>query len=267
MTSRSRRRKKFEPTEEHPDERWMASYMDMVTVLMCMFIVLFAMSSVDAKKFEQLKNSLATGFGAVDVGKVDTAEGFVVEPEDVNDEGQPVPVTDLELARQEVDELLAIQQAVSSRLDAVGLLETVEFEIDERGLSIRLIGAESFFYPDAADLTDQTVQVLKAVGPVIGQSSKEIAVEGHTAIVTAPNPRYWELSSSRATNVVRNLIEVNGVPEKRIRAVGYGSTRPLRTGSSPTELQANRRTDIVVISDAPEEVRALIEGVIKERTA
>ena len=58
-----------EEHEEHVDERWMASYMDMVTVLMCMFIVLFAMSTVDQAKFVQLKNSLATGFGAVDVAR------------------------------------------------------------------------------------------------------------------------------------------------------------------------------------------------------
>ncbi|MBW8872765.1 MAG: flagellar motor protein MotB, partial [Leifsonia sp.] len=62
----ARRRKKHEEPEEHEnEERWMASYMDMVTVLMCMFIVLFAMSTVDAKKFEALKDSLATGFGQV----------------------------------------------------------------------------------------------------------------------------------------------------------------------------------------------------------
>ena len=59
-----RRRRRHEPHEENgPDERWMASYLDMVTVLMCMFIVLFAMSTVDKDKFEALSNSLATGFG------------------------------------------------------------------------------------------------------------------------------------------------------------------------------------------------------------
>lgn len=241
----------------------MASYMDMVTVLMCMFIVLFAMSSVDAKKFEQLKNSLATGFGSVQEGKVDTAEGFVVEPELVDAEGQPVE--DLELARDEVDELLDIQRRISRALDRKGLLHTVEFDIDERGLSVRLIGAESFFLPDAADLTGQTVAVLDAVGPILAGTAREIAVEGHTATVSAPNPRYWELSSERATNVVRNLVERNSVAPERIRAVGFGSYRPLRNGNSEAVLSANRRTDIVVVSDAPEHVRELISGVIRAR--
>ena len=66
----------------------MASYMDMVTVLMCMFIVLYAMSSVDQHKFEQLRASLATGFGTVETATVDTAEGTVVAAENVNAEGE-----------------------------------------------------------------------------------------------------------------------------------------------------------------------------------
>ncbi len=73
-----------ETRAHHVDERWMASYMDMVTVLMCLFIVLYAMSTVDANKFEKLRNSLATGFGAVASETVDTASGTVVPPEFVD---------------------------------------------------------------------------------------------------------------------------------------------------------------------------------------
>ena len=90
MTGVSRGRKKHtEEHEEHgPDERWMASYMDMVTVLMCMFIVLFAMSTVDAKKFDLLRNSLATGFGQTDIGKLDTAKGTVLDPTKATKSGE-----------------------------------------------------------------------------------------------------------------------------------------------------------------------------------
>src|SRR3954469_14970615 len=99
MSRNSRRRSGGHEEEEHVDERWMASYMDMVTVLMCMFIVLFAMSTVDQDKYEQLRNSLATGFGAVEAGKVDTAEGTVVPADHVDDTGENF--TAAELAAQE----------------------------------------------------------------------------------------------------------------------------------------------------------------------
>src|SRR5690606_36996359 len=128
---RSRRRKLVEDGEDdHPDERWMASYMDMVTVLMCMFIVLFAMSTVDQQKFEQLANSLATGFGATDIGAIDTAEGVVV-PEEMVD-AQDVGFTDLELAIQEVERLDALRDEIDARLRAKKLQNTVEYELDER---------------------------------------------------------------------------------------------------------------------------------------
>lgn len=260
---RRRGRQSFTPPDEHPDERWMASYTDMVTVLMVLFIVLFAMSAVDAQKFEKLKNSLASGFGVVNEGKVDTAEGVVVPPEKVDAELEGM--TDLELAMAETDELLAIQARISKDLARQGLLDSVRFAIDERGLSVRLVGAESFFRPDSADLTDQTVRVLDTIRPVVSLTKREVAVEGHTAKVNAPNPRYWELSSERATNVVRNLIRPGGIAPERIRAVGFGSARPLTPGKTSEELMLNRRTDVVVLSDESESVRALIPGVLKSR--
>ncbi|MGH1526719.1 flagellar motor protein MotB [Leifsonia sp. L25] len=114
----ARRRKKHEEPEEHEnEERWMASYMDMVTVLMCMFIVLFAMSTVDAKKFEQLKDSLATGFGQVKTQKIDTASGVVVPPKHVDESGKS---TDFALAQQEAQNLQRLKDQIQAALTKDG---------------------------------------------------------------------------------------------------------------------------------------------------
>src|SRR5690606_16391506 len=86
-TGRSRRRRSAGHGESGPDERWMASYMDMVTVLMCLFIVLYAMSSVDQGKFQALRDSLATGFGVDETHFADTAQGIVVPAESAGAEG------------------------------------------------------------------------------------------------------------------------------------------------------------------------------------
>jgi chemotaxis protein MotB len=252
---------------EHVDERWMASYMDMVTVLMCMFIVLFAMSSVDADKFEKLKNSLATGFGATDVGSVDTAEGVVVTADKVGEEGEPLelPLTDLELAKAEVDELEQLKEQIRLNLAAQNLEHAVDFEIDERGLTIRLIGSETFFASNSVDLAGVAPAVLDAVSPVLSATAYQIAVEGH-ADSRNPGPPYptnWELSSGRATQVLRRLVENGHVGQERIGAIGYGSARPVATGGSEADMAANRRVDIVVISDQPESVRALIPSVLE----
>ena len=304
MSKRPHRKRRGEDHgEEHPDERWMASYMDMVTVLMCMFIVLYAMSSVDQQKFEQLRASLATGFGSVETATVDTAEGTVVPAEYANDEGESFtggaavadaspetpgqepgsaavaaptpspspsaggdaaePTTDRERAVQEVENLRALQERIDAGLRERDLAEAVRYVIDERGLTIRLVGSETFFLPDSSQLTEQTLRVLESVGPVLASVPNEVGVEGHTARLSqsVPRPLDWELSTERAVNVVRNLIDTGGVPAPRLSAIGYGESRPLAPGTSEAELELNRRVDIVVHSDEPEGVRALIPEI------
>ncbi len=264
---RSRRRKLVEDEDDHPDERWMASYMDMVTVLMCMFIVLFAMSTVDQKKYEQLANSLATGFGATDVGAIDTAEGIVV-PEDMVD-AEDVELTELELAIKEVERLNALRDDIDARLKAKKLQHTVEYELDERGLTVRLVGSETFFTNNSVTLSRAAKQVLNAMAPVLVKSKYQVSVEGHADHRRAvyPYPTNWELASGRSTQVLRQLVETGGMPAARIASVGFGSARPIASGKSVAELAKNRRVDIVVLSDQPETIRSLIPAVVERELA
>jgi len=236
----------------------MASYMDMVTVLMCLFIVLFAMSSLDKAKFEQLKESLASGFGIV---LPEETPGPGTEPS-----GAPEPtLTDLDRARQEVEALIALRDRIAAGLDDRGLGGAVEFRLDERGLTIRLVGSETFFAPNSTELTGRTEAVLDAVAPVLRPTKYQISVEGHADFHGSPYPfpTVWELSSGRATQVLRHLVEEGGIAPQRIGAVGYGSARPATTGSSEEDMALNRRVDIAVLSNKPESIRALIPEVLR----
>ncbi|WP_104099302.1 flagellar motor protein MotB [Cryobacterium sp. M96] len=263
-----RRRGLEEEHVEHVDERWMASYMDMVTVLMCMFIVLFAMSSVDQEKFLQLKNSLATGFGATDVGKVDTAKGVVVTKDKVA-QSEVTGFTDIDLAAAEVTDLTAVRDALQAAVDAQGVAQEVQFTIDDRGLIIGLIGSEAFFEPNLANLSRQAVQVLDAVAPILSANTREVKVEGHADRhgVTTNYPTDWELSAGRATAVLRRLVEFGGVGQERVSAVGYGSARPVAEGADLAAQAQNRRVDVVLLSSQPEAVRTLIPDIVSGFTA
>lgn len=240
--------------------RWMVSYMDMVTVIMCLFIVLFAISSVDQDKYQELKSSLAAGFGTIE--DADVVEAVIDNPATE----PPADVeTDLERALAEVADLTALRDAMAKDLEAYGMSETVRFEIDERGLTVRLVSADTFFSPGSADLTEEAGAVLQIVGPVLAPTSYEIQVEGNAdykSTVGSRFPTNWELSSSRATAVLRYLVEHSGLTEHRIAAVGFGSARPLAAGTHPEALAANRRVDIMVLSAQPEAVRALIPEVL-----
>ncbi|HEV7168557.1 MAG TPA: flagellar motor protein MotB [Micrococcaceae bacterium] len=265
MSARPRRKIFGKPAEQHQDERWMASYMDMVTVLMCMFIVLYAMSTVDKTKFEILKNSLATGFGVVSTEKVDTAKGVVVPPKLVNTNGEAF--TDLDLAKKEVDRLTALRDQMNANLKAVGLSDAVKFTIDQRGLTVRLVSQQTFFNPDDATLTAQTVKVLDSIAPVLASVTLDVSVEGNAALVPAEytDPQYWEISVARSVHVVRHLTEGDGIDPKRMSAVGFGASRPMGATNSAEDLAMNRRVDIVVLSDQSEDVRSLIPEVLKAR--
>jgi len=240
----------------------MASYMDMVTVLMCLFIVLYAMSSVDNEKFTQLKSSLATGFGQVNVGKVDTAKGVVVPPRDVGKDGT-LSKDKLLLAITEVDKLAALRDAMHHSLASRGLSGNVEFDIDQRGLTVKLVGSQTFFMPDSPLLSTTAERVLAAISPELKAAGLEISVEGHAANAVTNYPSVWELSAERAVGVLRNLVERGGIPGKTVGAVGYGSARQVNDDSTEALRERNRRVDIVVLSSQPEDVRALIPDALK----
>lgn len=283
--------RKHEEEEHENHERWAVSYADMMTVLCALFIVLYAISVVDQTKFEQLRNSLAVGFGADPVsliegasGPLDGVDSFQIMPDftgvsgtDNPDAVESTSESSLQLSKEAQDFLKAateyaqlddIEQQIREQLDAKGLSAAVEYKIDERGLVVGLIGTDVFFEADDATLTGSAQLVVDTMAVPLRSQSRQISIEGHANVL--PSARYatnWELSSDRATQVLRRFVEAGGILGNQISATGYGDARPQVAGSSPEALRANRRVDIVILSSASEEVRALlpqIEAAIKD---
>ena len=248
----------------HADDRWLVSYADMITVLMCLFLVLFAMSSIDADKYAQLRDSLATGFGTTPSTNVDSAVGVVVEPQYVNKEGIGFTsdVTDessLELAKDEVASFKAVAAQITAGLQAQGLGDQVAFTIDERGLTINLSGGQTFFDLNRAELLPAALATIETIGPVLAGQPNDISVEGHadTTPAGAPYATNWELAGARSTAVLRYLVETDGINPARISSVSFGSARP-----SAGDAALNRRVDVVLETNLPPAAAALIPTVI-----
>ncbi|WP_417564419.1 OmpA/MotB family protein [Microbacterium sp.] len=263
MSVRRGRRRPVVDEGHGPDERWMASYLDMVTVLMCMFIVLFAMSTVDAEKFVALSNSLATGFGQQPSQTVDATQGVVVPVELIDKDAQDFAAAELKAARAEFDDLSALRDRLHEALTAQGLKDAATFTIDERGLTIGLVSAETFFATNSTTLSRKAVRVLDALGGVMSGIPNQISVEGHAdrRMAAAPFPTNWELAAGRSTQVLRHLVEGCGLDPAHVQSVGYGDARPTVAGSSPAALAQNRRVDIVILSAATEGVRRLLPAM------
>jgi chemotaxis protein MotB len=217
-----------------------------------------------------LRNSLAAGFGVTKVNANDPADSTVqVMPDTVYAKGEGATQADkalneVERAVKEVDELTALKEQIRVALAHEGLADSVRFVIDERGLTVRLVGTETFFQTGSAVLTAEAGRILDAVSPALVGTAHDISVEGHADYRKSvyPYPSNWELSADRAVHVLRHVVEIGGVPQERIAAVGYGAARPIATGTSPDQLAANRRVDIVVLSKESDAVRALLPKIV-----
>jgi len=295
------RRRGGDHDEEHVNhERWLVSYSDMITVLMALFIVLYAISQVDHGKYMELRQSLASGFqsdtgsesvldGTTSImdgqsmlpeqttqdgsaGMVDADQGLGQQGKDPMSQLSPTEPDDavdpevLAAAKAEAAHLAEIRAAIQKHLDSAGLGDTVRFRVDERGLVLGLVADDVFFAAASAVLTPTAERVLDVAGPTLAGLGEQISVEGHANVLPVSG-RYatnWELSADRATQVLRHLVESDGLPGNRIMAVGYGDERPLVEGTSAQAMETNRRVDLVILSDAPEAVRALLPAVSKE---
>jgi chemotaxis protein MotB len=277
--------------EEHENhERWLVSYADMMTLLMVLFIVLFAISQVDQKKFAALKEGLTTGLGSsvnapVTGGTgITSTDGVMPAPIDLGAAGaaaeasatraqQQVPRSapststandTLAAARREAADLAEIERRISAALRAKGLADSVRFKVDERGLVVALVSDDVFFANASADLRPQGREVLRAVAPVLRAVGRDVAVEGHAnhlALRSSAYPSNWELSAARAGSVVRYLQSDDGVPARRLSATGYGSSRPMYPSRDKRSIRFNRRVDVVLVSDQPSAVRALVPKI------
>jgi chemotaxis protein MotB len=290
------RRKHHEEHEEHENhERWLVSYADMITVLMALFIVLFAMSTIDETKFWELRASLANSFGhelaAVQGGKSPTPGDSA--PEGPLASGPIVPGSTDEKAKiehavklaksqeamaeaqatreqveKEIDTLEKIRKQLAKALQGTDAAKSLQFRYDERGLVVSVITDAVMFAPDRAELTKSGREIVHAFGPVLRSAPNDIMVEGHTNTVPVP-PKYypseWELSSARASAVVRQLVRNEEIASNRLSATGWADQRPLIPGTSPEANRVNRRVEIVIGTTLPPEDRSLLGTVASQK--
>jgi chemotaxis protein MotB len=250
--------------------------------------VLFAMSKVDEQKFAALAKGMADAFGTpVSVMTSATPEGAALDglpgaidiasaiPPDPTVSQAQVDQAAAQAAAERAERvaaeaaaayenLAAARDAIDAALTAAGHAGAAQFEIDERGLVVHIVADQVLFDAEEAVLRPEGGAILSSVAPTLTALPNQLAVEGHANhLPVSPGsvwPSNWELSAYRATTVVRYLAG-DGVPENRMSANGYGSTRPLVPQSDPGAISENRRVDIVVLSNASAEANALLPGI------
>jgi chemotaxis protein MotB len=264
----SRRRKHVHHEEEHEnEERWLVSFADMMTLLFCLFMVLFAISSVNTSKMEALAKSLQEAFsGKVLSGGQAVMETGAATPPEQAQATPPVPammpVTSLnesnatpnaaELqrrAKQEEEELQALRIRVEKLAQQEGVSSNVAVTVRRRGLVVELLTDRVFFESGQAVVKPHAQGLLVKIGHIIaGERKHPVVVEGHTdsrPIATSQFPSNWELSGARAGAVVR-IFQDNGVNGKRLSTQGFGSQVPVATNATAAGQSRNRRVVAVL---------------------
>jgi chemotaxis protein MotB len=245
--------------EHENSERWLLTYADMITLLVAFFIMLYSMSVMNQAKFQQLAISVRSGFGQSAVngvptvfargGGLNSTPSFVSSSKSDGSSGEDF-VKDAK-QRQDADGLDKAYAAVKAYIQKNGLRDAMHVVRNERGVVVTVMTDKMLFAPGQADLRPEELTLLNTVGDVMQKAVPEnpVRVEGHTdslPIHTLRFPSNWELSTTRATTVLR-YFEARGVGAKRLEAAGYADQRPLTANDTDGHRAQNRRVEIVIL--------------------
>ncbi len=228
--------------EEHEggSERWLLTYSDMITLLMAFFIMMYSMSVLNIAKFHEAAISIRSGFGGLVDGQgksVLNASGQLgIKPSPIMGSSVGVP--------------WKVVKEIHSMVKKEHFGRAVSMRIDERGLIVSLVTDKVLFARGQAELSPMAKRILGKIAGILRGVPNQIRIEGHTCDLPVSSRRYpsnWELSTSRATNVVRYLIEHKEIPTDRLSAAGYADSKPLLPNTSEVNRAMNRRVDIVIL--------------------
>jgi chemotaxis protein MotB len=252
-------------------ERYLITYADMITLLLVLFIILYATANQDLEKFQALSQSLAEGFGATAPAKASAQGGTPIadtsgggdKPVDMFPENQtPIQVFEFQQSLsseggkegpllKEIEDLIE-QAAQQSGVALEGINAEVQVDVTERGIRISIFPDQILFESGSAVLKPAFKSILGKLAAPIKGLPNQVEVQGHTdnvPISTGTYPSNWELSAGRAGAVIRYFESV-GVPSARLQAAGYADTRPLDSNATKEGRARNRRVEIIILRGA-----------------
>jgi chemotaxis protein MotB len=231
-----RAKKSEEKMETAGMMRWLLTYADMITLMLALFIILFAMSTISAVKVQKFARSISGGFNNV---------WSVNQPPNGGANGQE--------SFEASSSIPAIQKELEKYVKENHLEQQVQVHAEARGLVVTLLSDKSYYDSGSAEMRPQTLKILDSIAPLLKRNGNQIVVEGYTdnvPISTYQYPTNWELSAARAVGVVRYLNEHDAIPASRLEAADFGEYHPRNKNTSPQERQLNRRVDIVLLNNA-----------------
>lgn len=237
--------------EEHVDETWLIPYADMLTLLLALFIVMFAMSKLDAEKFANVSQGLNSAF---------MGGTSIMENGNSPSDGAPSIIDDLTKGQIEEATMNEIQSKIENEISNAGYSDKVEVSVNEAGLEINIKDV-ILFDSAKADVKSESNPLLIQISQLLKGLDNSIKVIGHTDNMPISNEAFrsnWDLSAMRAINIMKFMSQYGNIPEEKLSIEAYGEYKPKFDNSTIEGRAGNRRVEISILRKYP------IETTIEE---
>ncbi|KKI93919.1 flagellar motor protein MotB [Bacillus sp. SA1-12] len=246
------RRKKHKHDEDHVDESWLVPYADLLTLVLALFIVLFAMSSVDAQKFQQIakvfNSTFAGGTGVLHYPSPSPRE----EMKELNIQDEQMTKEAAVEAQEQLEQekLKEVQDKINTYIKENKLETKLETTLTDEGLLITILN-DIFFDSGKAEIREKDKKLAIEISELLVMNPpRNIIVSGHTdnvPIKTSDFDSNWHLSVMRAVNFMKLLVENEKLDPKSFSAKGFGEYKPVSTNDSKEGRQENRRVEVLIL--------------------
>lgn len=247
---------------------WMATFGDLMSLLLTFFVLLMSFASMDVRRFAAIAGSMRDAFGVQKIhpGEVEALSTSIVNLSDT--ESSPyLRVIDVPTRAPGREQALLARLRMT--ITGLRLERVVEVENTSRGVVVRVPG-QLLFDAGSAELRPESLVFLREIAELMREMPDEIAIEGHTdatPVASADLGSNWELSAARAIATLRYLVEVGGVDPSRLRATGFGATRPLVPNEVAEVRARNRRVEFVFLKPDPAPTRIPDQSAVEDPSA
>ncbi len=239
--------KQEEAEDQGGSPAWMATFADLMSLLLTFFVLLLSFAEMDIIKFRDAMGSISSSLG-ITKGSIGHFEGSSTPISFSQNQSCPPPTAERG-AQDENDDL--ISEELEAIVQEYALDEEVEVKKTKRGVVLRVRG-RMFFNPGTSELKTGAQPLLVKIASILRKFPREMAIEGHTDNIPISNSRFssnWELSTARAYSSLMHLQNYEKIDIKRMHIAGFGDTRPLTSNDTPEGRGRNRRVEFVFLKN------------------
>ncbi|MGA8018277.1 MAG: flagellar motor protein MotB [Desulfobacterales bacterium] len=254
------------PILEEGAPAWVVTFGDLMSLLLCFFVLLLSFSEMDKAKYKEVSGSLAKAFGVQRKMKAfEAPKGIKMISRDFDQELIPARPREEFIAMQQREKIgIALKKEVETRFR--DLQDLIQVEVGEKEVTIRLMG-ETAFDSGKADIKAQMVPLLLKIGSVLADGKGEVIIAGHTDNVPVHGGPYGsnlKLSIARAATVAEFLLAKSAIPASRVSTMGFGKYRPIESNDTDEGRKRNRRVEIILQApDSPKPQKTKISDSIR----